>query len=252
MDIDKLTIEDLEKGFCYDEDTKSYICNTCQKKYQVGEIYVFDNRFFEASRAIQIHIEKEHEDYFQSLLYADSKYNTLTENQRELLLLIHSNISDKEIAKKLGVSPSTVRHQRFMFREKAKQAKMYLAIYEQAMKKKMSEEEAIMPVHSTATMVDDRYVVTEKEKNQIIKTAFTSLSPLQLKEFPAKEKKKIVVLTTIAEQLEYGKKYTENELNQFLKEIYDKDYAVLRRYLIAYGFMERTKDGSLYWLKSMN
>lgn len=248
MDIDKLSVEELRKGYRFDIDTNCYICNTCRKVFEVSEIYSFDSRFFEASRAIKIHLSMEHEDYLKQLLYTESKYNTLTDNQKELLSLMYSDTSDKEIAKTLDISPSTVRHQRFMFREKAKQAKMYLAIYEQVMEKKSLMDEAIVPVHNNATMVDGRYVITEKEKEQTLKVAFENISPLRLKAFPKKEKKKIVVLKKISEQLEQGKHYKEKELNQILKEIYD-DYVVIRRYLVDYGFIERTNDCKEYWLK---
>lgn len=248
MEIDKLSIEELKQGYRFNIDTNSYICNTCRKVFEEGEIYSFDGRFFEASRAVKIHIDMDHGDNLKYLLYTKSKYNTFTDNQKELLFLMYSDVSDKEIAKMLGISSSTVRHQRFMFREKAKQAKMYLAIYEQVMEKKSSADEMIVPVHSNATMVDDRYVITEKEKEKILNAEFESLSPLKLKRFPGKEKRKLVILTKIAEQLEYGKRYTEKELNKVITEIYD-DYAVIRRYLIEYGFMDRTVDGKAYWLK---
>ncbi|WP_026477439.1 DUF2087 domain-containing protein [Alkaliphilus transvaalensis] len=248
MEIEKLSVEELKQGYRFNEDSSSYICNVCNRNFETGEIYQFDKRFFEAVRAVKIHVQAEHGDNFNQLLNTESKYNTFTENQKEILSLIYADFSDKDIAKQLGISPSTVRHQRFMFREKAKQAKMYLAIYEQVMEKKLSSEEMIVPIHSNAVMVDDRYITTEKEKEQILKTTFESLSPLKLKTFPKKEKKKIVILAKIAEELQVGKRYTEKELNEILKEIFD-DYVVIRRYLIDYRFMERTKDCKTYWLK---
>ncbi|ABR48059.1 conserved hypothetical protein [Alkaliphilus metalliredigens QYMF] len=248
MEIEKLTVEELKNGYRYNKDTDSYICNTCRKAFEVGEIYSFGDRLFEAFRGVKIHVESDHGDNLKQLLYGESKYNTLTDNHKELMSLMYSNVSDKDIAKTLGISPSTVRHQRFMFREKAKQAKMYLAIYEQVMEMKSTTDEMIVPVHSTATMVDERYIITEKEKEKILTTEFESLSPLKLKRFPGKEKRKVVILTKIAEQLEHGKRYTEKELNQIIAEIYE-DYALIRRYLIEYGFMDRTIDGKAYWMK---
>ncbi|MGG2995478.1 DUF2087 domain-containing protein [Paenibacillus macerans] len=247
MEIDRLSVEDLKRGFSFQEENHSYICNICGKTFETGEIYRFNNRFFEAVRAADIHAETEHGDNLKQLLDTESKYNNFTDNQKQLLWFMYSGLTDKEIAAKLGVSLSTVRHQRFMFREKAKQAKMYLAVYEQVMAKKPSMEDAIVPVHDHATMVDDRYVTTEKERDQTLKTAFESLSPLKLIKFPAKEKKKIVVLSKIAEQFQPDKRYSETELNHILKEIYE-DYAVIRRYLVDYGFMGRTDDGQEYWL----
>ena len=162
--------------------------------------------------------------------------------------MMYANSTDKQIAAKLEISSSTVRHMRFMLREKAKQAKMYLAIYELVNEKYTSQQERIIPIHSEATMIDDRYVTTEKEKENIVKNSFSSLEPLILKHFPVKEKKKIVVLAKIAEQFENNRRYTEKEVNQLLKTNFD-DYVTLRRYLIEYGFMERTTDCNEYWLK---
>ncbi len=67
-----------------------------------------------------------------------------------------------------------------------------------------------------------------------------SLSPLRLKTFPAKEKKKIVVLKKISEQFENKRRYLEKEVNEVIKGIFD-DFATIRRYLIEYGFMEKNK-----------
>ena len=102
-------------------------------------------------------------------------------------------------------------------------------------------------IHAGATMVDERYMTTAEEKQKIIETYFISLAPLVLKEFPPKEKKKLVILRVISEQFEAGKRYSEKEVNQVLKPIYD-DHATIRRYLIEYGFMERTQNCEEYWL----
>ena len=248
MDIDKLTIEEMKKGYRYDLNTGEYICNFCGKSYFEKEIYRFDDRFYEASKAVAVHIDKEHDDIFDILVNKDTKYNTLTDNQKDLLRMMYANSTDKQIAAKLEISSSTVRHMRFMFREKAKQAKMYLAIYELVNEKYTSQQERIIPIHSEATMIDDRYVTTEKEKENIVKNSFSSIEPLVLKHFPVKEKKKIVVLAKISEQFENNRRYTEKEVNQVLKTNFD-DYVTLRRYLIEYGFMERTTDCNEYWLK---
>ena len=61
-----------------------------------------------------------------------------------------------------------------------------------------------------------------------------------------KEKKKVVILRAIAQEFEQGKTYTERQVNEILKEIFP-DYVTLRRYLIEYGYLRRTRDGSAYW-----
>jgi hypothetical protein len=243
----EISIEDLKNGFEYDKQKKLYRCNICGKEFNEGEIYPIEGRFFESHLAVSIHINTEHNSVFDVLTTTEQKYLGLTDNQKSLLELMNQGISDNDIAKQMGISPSTVRHQKFMFREKAKQAKMYLAAYELAFGEN-KETSNLVNIHRTATMVDDRYITTTEESEKIIKTYFTSLSPLKLKEFPAREKKKIIVLKKIMEQFESGKRYEEKEINKVLKSNYD-DYPTIRRYLIEYGFMDRTQDCKEYWIK---
>lgn len=247
MDYGKLTLEELKKGYSHDKSQNAYICNYCGQVFLEGQIFPIGNSFYVAEHAVSNHIKTEHNGSVSQLLYSDTKYNTLTPNQKELLSLFHAGTSDKEMAKRLNVTEATIRRQRFTFREKAKQAKFYLAVYEQIFEDKENQEAQIIPIHNNAVYVDDRYLTTEQEKQQIIDSFFSSLDPLVLKTFSSKEKKKVVILGKIAEQFEYGKQYHEKEVNQILKPIYE-DYMTLRRYLIMYGFMERTKDGSTYWL----
>ncbi|WP_228352648.1 DUF2087 domain-containing protein [Variimorphobacter saccharofermentans] len=69
-----------------------------------------------------------------------------------------------------------------------------------------------------------------------------------LKQFPAKEKKKIILLREIMKKFQHNKEYNENEVNQILESIYS-DFPTLRRYLIEYGFLERSIDCSVYKVK---
>lgn len=255
--IDKLltlSIEDIKNGYSYNGQTDSYICNICGKAFENGEIFQADGRYFDAAKMIGIHIKKGHGNMLDVLTSKNKKYTGIIENQKELLKMIYDRLSDNEIAKIAGVAPATIRHQRFVFREKAKQAKLYLAIYELALqgaeksKAQPNENEEIIDIHKGAKMVDDRYFITKAEEEKIISNMFSSQSPLKLKTFPPKEKKKIVVLKKISEQFEKNKRYSEKEVNSIIKEIYE-DYATIRRYLIEYGFMDRTNDCREYWLR---
>lgn len=247
MDYGKLSLDEIKKGYRFNKEANAYICNYCEKAFQVGQVFSIGGNFFVPEHAAVKHIEREHGGNFMQLLHSATKYNTLTDTQKELLFLFYSGMSDSEIAKKLGVSASTVRHQKFTFREKAKQAKFYLAIFECVFDHKVTNKDTLIPIHNHAIYLDDRYVITEQEKQHILETSFVSLKPLKLKAFSPKEKKKVVILAKIAEQFELGKKYPEKEVNEMIKPIYE-DYMTIRRYLIMYGFMERTKDGSSYWL----
>ena len=245
MKIENLSVEDIKRG--YDAGSGIWTCGVCGKTYRAGEIYPEGGRFFDAPHAVEAHMGSEHPDYLGHLIGNDSKYNSLTANQKQLLRAFAAGRPDKDIAEELGVTGSTVRHQKFMFREKAKQAKFYLAVYERVFESASSPGIEMMPIHDHATMVDERYVVTEQEREGILKKAFSSLSPLHLKAFPPKEKKKVVILTEIAKLFKPGKEYSEKQVNAVLEPVYE-DYVMIRRYLIEYGFMARTKDGAKYWL----
>ncbi len=249
-----MSIDEIRDGYSFNKECNSYVCNICRKKFEEGEVFQSGNRFFSANRMIGIHMVEEHPDMLEILASHNKKYTGITDNQKEILQMLYLGMTDNEIAKKTGVAAATIRHQKYIFREKAKQAKLYLAIYELAhngvdKNKVISEKsEEIIDIHGGAKMVDERYMVTKTEEDKILEAMFSSLSPLKLKVFSSKEKKKIVILKKISEQFEKNKHYSEKEVNAILKQIHE-DFATIRRYLIEYGFMDRTNDCKEYWLK---
>ena len=251
MSFHELSIEEIMRGFVYDEAEKAYKCAACAAKFEEGEVFPMNGRFYDARLAMRRHMDAEHGDYLVELIDGGGKYNSFTENQKNILKLFASGLSDNEIARLTGVTTSTVRHQKFVFREKAKQARRYLAVYESVFGGENKEKEdggnRIMPIHDNATMTDERFVITEKERDHILKTAFVSLEPLKLRQISPKEKKKIVILARIAQEFELGIKYTEKQVNEVLMGIFE-DHVTLRRYLIEYGYMQRTANCSEYWL----
>lgn len=249
-----LSPAEIEHGVSYDPKNGSYICIVCGRAFENGEAFKVGERFFTAEKMAEIHIASEHGSMLDVLMSYEKRYTGLTDIQKELLSMMSAGSTDQEIAKKTGTAVATIRHQRFVFKEKAKQAKLYLAIYECAMQGKRKnrnstdEKEELMDIHGGAKMVDDRYNITKAEEDAITAHMFSSLEPLKLLHLSPKEKKKIVILKKIAEQFQRDKKYSEKELNIILKDIYE-DFATVRRYLIEYGFMDRTNDGKEYWLK---
>ncbi len=98
-------------------------------------------------------------------------------------------------------------------------------------------------------MIKDSYSFTEEEKEKVIKSYFKKEGEIEkLTTIPSKEKRKLIVLEHIMQSFEVDKKYTHQEVNQMLEEIHP-DYSTIRRHLVDYGFMERTKDCQLYWVK---
>lgn len=241
--LNEWTVEEIKAGYRRTDD-HAYECCFCGKVFREGEIFPVDGRYFDHLRAVQMHVIT-HGSMFDYLMKLDKKYTGLTENQAQLIRLMHEGLSDAQIAAELGVAASTVRHQRFIFREKAKQAKAYLALFDLSIGSATPAGDRSIPVHSTATMVDDRYQITKSEEQSILKAHFISVNPLVLRSFPSKEKKKIAVLRRIVTVFEPDTAYSELQVNAKLKEIYD-DFATLRRYLIEYGFMQRSQDGKRY------
>ncbi|WP_371414448.1 DUF2087 domain-containing protein [Jeotgalibacillus sp. R-1-5s-1] len=238
------SVEELSLGMKELEDR--HVCLVCGASFEKGEVFQIEGRFYEAYRAAERHVEDEHGSMFDYLIQMNKKFTGLSDHQRELLMFFRQGLSDKEAAKRIDGSPSTIRNHRFKFKEKEKQAKVFLALMD--LLKKDDGPEGLVQVHRGATMVDERYATTEIEQEKVLKTYFKDglEGPLHL--FPSKEKKKIVVLKHLLKRFEAGRSYTEREVNEVLKEAY-ADFVTLRRYFIEYGFMDRNQDGSAYWVK---
>lgn len=247
MKIEETDIKDLIAGYTKLPENKGFTCNYCGKVFETGVIYRSEECFYEAKKATEMHIKDEHGGNAKSLLFTASKYNPFTDTQKELLGLMSSGVSDAEIAKSTGVTPSTVRHQKFTFREKLKQAKFTLAILENCLTASDNGEN-IIPIHDGATFIDDRFIITETERDSILKAVFTSINPLKLKYIPKKDKKKVVILNEIIKLFDAATVYNEKEVSDILKEVYF-DYVTLRRALIDYGYMVRNAYGSEYRVK---
>ncbi|SOC23535.1 hypothetical protein SAMN05880501_115101 [Ureibacillus xyleni] len=240
------SLEEIKRG--YNEDSNQFTCLLCGVHVEKGVIYPNGDVLYEASRFIRLHVEQEHGSVFEYLLSLDKKLTGLTEHQTALLKHFYAGKSDKEIQQEMEIgSSSTIRHHRFVLKEKERQAKTLLAIME-LLKEKDQYAPAFITPHKHAKMVDDRYAVTTGEQSKILEKYFLQGLDGPLSKFPPKEKQRLVVLRAIANRLDSNMNYSEKELNDILKEIYE-DYVLIRRYLIEYAFLERKADGSSYWVK---
>lgn len=243
-------VNDIVKG--YHEQKENYCCLVCQKEYEKGRIYQMDNGLYDAKGAIKNHLKEEHKNMATYLLGLDIGLTGITEIQRKLLLLLLDGKSDKEIAKELNIAQSTVRNHRFKLREKEKQAKLFTALMtslELETNSGIDKSDAgiIEEIHMSATMVDDRYSITDKERQKTVDTYMCKDG--SLKQFPTKEKKKIIVLGEIMKNFKMNEEYSEIEINNVLKRVFEEDYPTIRRALIEYGFMERSMDCKVYKVK---
>lgn len=251
----KASVNELKQGFFFDTEAKAHVCLICGKSFEDGVIYPVGTAFYTARKAVEAHVLEEHGDLFEYFLGMGKTYTGLTENQKSLMQMMHSGMADREIAVKTGVSGSTVRNQRFSFREKYKQAKIVVALaelLEEGKKRKAPGRAAsaggdeLVEFHRTAGYIDDRYNITAEEQDKIIGQYFSQEN--RLKHFPVKEKKKVIIMRRIMKAFDAARQYTEREVNDVIETFFD-DYTTIRRYLIQYGFLDRKTDGSTYWVK---
>ena len=228
--IEQATVDELKNGFIHNAKTKVFTCLFCSAQYEDGDVYSIGGRLVCAEKAVKLHISEKHGGVVENLLSTDKAQTGLTDTQKDFLRNYYAGMSDKEIAEKMNISTSTVRFQRYNFREKVKQARMVLALYE------LLEEKPETPSKASA------------ESEEEFDSFFISASPLVLRSFNVKIKNKIFIMKTILQQFDKGKIYTEKEVNEILKPIYD-DFPLIRRSLIDYGFMERADGGREYWVK---
>lgn len=239
------SLQEMKKG--YKEHAQSYECILCGHHVEKGVIYPFHEKLYEAQRFMQLHIEQQHGSVFEHLLQLDKKFTGLTEHQTTLLRLFYEGKTDKEVQQEMGIgSASTIRQHRFALKEKERQAKTLLTLM-MLLKEKDEHAPTFIAPHTNATMVDDRYAVTDTEQQAVLDKFLPDVNG-QLTRFPPKEKQRLIVLRILAGRFEEDRTYTEKEVNAIVKSFWE-DITLVRRYLISYGFLDRELDGSAYWVK---
>jgi DNA-binding CsgD family transcriptional regulator len=243
------TVEEIVMG--YKENTDSYLCTLCGKEFEKGQIFTLKDKLYDAFGRVKEHHKTEHGSSVDYLLSMGASLIGISEVQQQILKLMSEGKEDKAIAQIVGIAQSTVRNHRFKLREKEKQAKLYLALMQSLEDKtkrsiKQADSGVIEEIHQSATMIDDRYNITDEDRNKTIKAYMNESGALN--QFPAKEKKKIILLREIMKNFKHDQEYCEEEVNKILERIYS-DYATIRRALIEYGFLDRSNDCSVYRVK---
>lgn len=240
-------LHDIKQGYVYQAGKDEYVCLICGKQIANGLIYAHGDQLYEAKKYITVHIQQAHQSMFHVLLNLDKKLTGLTDHQRSILELFYAGVTDQEAAKSLNMgSASTIRNHRFNFRERQKQAKVFLAIME-LLSEHSSPKQSYVAFPAAVKQTDDRFIITEQENANILAAHFKKGLHGSLASYPLKEKKRLAIIRHLAARFTAGRMYSEKEVNEILQPVYE-DYALLRRHLIDYGFMNRTPDGSSYWI----
>lgn len=166
-----------------------------------------------------------------------------------LIILANGELHGQGLAEKLHVTPATITHHAAKLREAS-------LIHERRDKNTIYFSLNDYFIHNNATAIVDliyRNVGINGEKEgrepmddshkklqeSVIKNFFTAEG--KLKQIPSQLKKKLIVLEYIVSQLESGRKYTEKEINTFIKPVHE-DFATIRREFIMHQFMYREKE----------
>lgn len=174
---------------------------------------------------------------------------------RILAILANGPLHGQALAGKLGVTPPTITHHMAKLREAAlvyerrDKNTIYFYLHE-ANVKRLSQ--AIVNVLEHAKKGTDESLWEEegKEANegggrplveslQVLRTFFTADG--RLKQIPAQRKKKLIVFEHMVRGLEKGRKYTEAQINEYIRQFHE-DYATIRREFVMNHYMYR-EDG---------
>lgn len=233
-------ISELQQGYYLES---GYLhCHYCDTSFAVDEVYLQNGHYFTAEAMIKRHIQHVHNGALAALLQQPASQLGVSASQQQVLRLFAQGLSDTVIAQRLKVSASTIRNYRFKFREKQQQAQHFLA----AMALLALPDALIMP-HDGATMIDDRYAITPQEREKTLKAFLTPDG--RVTNWPAKEKRKLIILSEIFKDFDPQKNYSETAVNEILQR-HVSDYVTVRRNLIEYGFLDRTADGRTYWVNA--
>lgn len=153
-----------------------------------------------------------------------------------ILLAAEEPLSGQQLAEKLGVTPPTISHHMnklkevSAIKEKREKNTIYYYLNEKDLK---FFNESILKVMDRAKKGMD---VMGKQKEDIIKNFL--LPDGRLKTIPAQRKKRLMIFEHMLEGVTLGKKYTEQEINEYIKK-YHEDYATIRREFINNHYMYR-------------
>lgn len=161
-------------------------------------------------------------------------------------LLAQEDLTVEQISEMLSLRPSTVSHHLSKLSDVglvSAKASSYYNIYH--LENRILEEKAkvLLSKETLPTMASDIDMNAYDQK--VI--ADYSTADGQLKTIPSQRKKLEVILRHMSRAFEPEITYSENEVNQILKDFH-ADTASLRRELISYGILKRSPDGREYWL----
>lgn len=163
-----------------------------------------------------------------------------------LIMLADGELNGQVLAEKLGVTPATITHHATKLREaslineRRDKNTIYFSLDHYFIKSNANAAAQLIYRNAgqeggAESMEDSR----KRLKESVIKNFFTADG--KLKHVPVQLKKKLIVLQHIVSQLTKGQKYSEKEINEFIKGFHD-DFATIRREFIMHQLMFRENE----------
>jgi len=172
------------------------------------------------------------------------------ENRLKIVgLLAQQPCTVEQIAGALGLSDSTISHHLGrLFKARLVHATPDGHYYRYSLRteviKEMSEK-----MQQSENLPKVNLGTPQEAFEKKVMSAFVRPDGTLRRDFPAQEKKYLVLLRYVVKAFEPGKKYTEKQVNEILLR-YHEDTAMLRRSLVEFRFMAREGGGGCYWLLS--
>lgn len=236
----EMPIKVIKDGYVLTKE--NYTCLICGETFKAGEVYSVGSKLYEGSKAIVAHIKEAHGTVLENLLSTQASALGITELQKQLLTLFASGMSDKEVAQKLEVAGSTIRNHKSKLREKEKQAKLYIAIMEL-----IEELGGGKIMFSESDSKENEQEITPKQKKKILDQYITETGTLR--NYPASDSNKQVVLEAVVQEFNQNERYNECEVNQVLSYLYT-DYQMIKEDLLNYGYLARADRGDIFWVRA--
>lgn len=163
-----------------------------------------------------------------------------------LILLADGELNGQRLAEKLGVTPATITHHAAklagasLINQRRDKNTIYFSLNHYFIHN--SADATANLIYRSLRKNGGNIMLTEeqiKQRDSVIRNFFTSDE--KLKNIPASQKKKLIVLQHLVSKLDHGRKYTEPEINAFIQN-YHEDYATIRREFIIHHFMFRENE----------
>jgi predicted transcriptional regulator len=160
-------------------------------------------------------------------------------------LLVQKEASVEELAAMLDVSASTVSHHLSKLAEiglVTARADGYYNVYRLETRNMERMAQQLLAEETLPEFAKD---LDPKAYDRKVLNSYLNEDG-SIRQLPNQQRKLDVILRYIVERFDFGKTYSEKEVNAMIGSLHE-DISGLRRDMISMGYLDRERDGSAYW-----